>query len=83
MARYDLMSLCEGLLPYFPDGTVLSWLSAYGIPESEKMDLLVRLKQFRSMASLRKVLAWEFDVRDAMARPLSFSRPSNPENQEL
>ena len=83
MARHDLMSLCEGLLPYFPEDTVLLWLSAYGIPESEKMDLLVRLKQFRSMASLRKVLAWEFDVRDAMARPLSFSRPSNPENQEL
>jgi hypothetical protein len=72
MARYDLMSLCEGLLPYFPEGTVESWLSAYGIPESEKTDLLVRLMQFRSTPFLRKALAWEFDVRSTIARLLSF-----------
>ncbi len=83
MARHDLMSLCEGLLPYFPEDTVRLWLSAYGIPESEKMDLLVRFKRFRSTASLRKVLAWEFDMRDAMARLLSFPRPLDLKNQEF
>ena len=83
MARYDLMSLCEGLFPYFPEDKVLSWLSAYGIPESEKIDLLVRLKRFRSTAFLRKVLAAEFDVRNAMARLLSFSRSLDLKNQEV
>jgi hypothetical protein len=83
MAQYDLMSLCEELLPYFQEDTVRLWLSAYGIPESETMDLLVRLKTFRSTASLRKVLAWEFDMRHAIARLLSFSRPRDLKNQEF
>jgi tRNA A-37 threonylcarbamoyl transferase component Bud32 len=77
MARYDMMSLCEGLLPHFPEDTVKLWLSAYGIPESEKMDLLVRLKQFRSTPFLRKVLAAEFDVRDATSRLLMFRGSSS------
>jgi tRNA A-37 threonylcarbamoyl transferase component Bud32 len=83
MAQHDIMSLCEGLLPYFQEDIVRLWLSAYGIPESETMDLLVRLKRFRSTGSLRKVLAWEFDMRHAMARLLSFSRPLDLKNQEF
>ena len=82
MARYDLMSLCEGLLPHFPEDTVQAWLSAYGIPESEKMNLLVRLKRFQSTPFLRKVLAWEFDVRNATARLSTFHPPNRPENQQ-
>jgi hypothetical protein len=74
MARYDLMSLCEGLLPHFPEDTVLSGLSAYGIPESEKMGLLVQLKGFRSTAFLRRVLGAEFNVRIGMAQFLTFLR---------
>lgn len=82
MARYDLMSLCEGLLPHFPENSAYLWLSAYGIPEPEKMDLVGRLKQFQSTSFLRKVLAWEFDVRNAMARPLKFFPPKNLGNQQ-
>jgi tRNA A-37 threonylcarbamoyl transferase component Bud32 len=82
MARYDLMSLCEGLLPHFPEDAVQLWLSAYGIRESEKMDLLVRLKRFRSTPFVRKALAWEFEVRAATARLLT-SPPNHRENQQL
>lgn len=71
MARYDLLSLCEGLLPYFPDNTAQSWLSAYGMPESEKMNFIPLAKKFRFTAFLRKALAWEFDVRHAVARLLA------------
>jgi len=77
MARHDLMSLCEGLFQHFSEDTVRLWLSAYGIPESERMDLLIQLKQFRSTASLRKIAAWEFDTRDVLARFLSLYRPSS------
>ena len=83
MARYDLMSLCEGLFPHFPEDTVHVWLSTYGIPESEKMGLLVRLKRFRSTAFLRKVMAVECSVRNAIARLLTFSPPNDPESQQL
>ena len=81
MARYDLMSLCEGLLPHFPEDTVQLWLSAYGIPESERTDLLVRLKRFRSTAFLRKVMAAECDVRNVMARLLTFPPSDDPKRQ--
>ena len=82
MARYDLMCLCERLLPYFPEDKVLSWLSAYGIPESEKIDLLVRLKRFRSTGFLRRVLGAEFNVRIAMLKFFTFYRRTIPENQQ-
>jgi hypothetical protein len=72
MARYDLMSLCQGLLPHFPEDTVLLWLSAYGIPESEKMDLLVQLKRFRSTSFLRRVFGAEFNIRIGMAQLMRF-----------
>jgi tRNA A-37 threonylcarbamoyl transferase component Bud32 len=75
MARYDVMSLCEGLLPYFPEDTVRSWLSVYGIPEPEMGEFLGALKRFESTPSLRKAYAWEFDIRYAMARFLT-SRPA-------
>jgi hypothetical protein len=68
MAHYDLMSLCQGLLPHFPEDQVLVWLSAYGIPESEKMDRLVRLKRFRSTSLVRRVWGAEFNVRNGMAK---------------
>jgi hypothetical protein len=68
MARFDLMSLCQGLLPHFSEDQVLSWLSAYGIPEFEKMDHLVRLKRFQSTSFLRRVSGAEFNVRIAMAK---------------
>ena len=83
MARYDLMSLCEGLLPHFPEDTVQLWLSAYRIPESEKPDLLVRLKGFRSTSFLRKVVATEFDVRHGMARLLGFLSLSDSKNRRF
>jgi len=82
MARYDLLSLCQGLLPYFPDDQVLLWLSAYGIPESEKMDRLARLKRFRSTAFLRRVLGAEFNVRIAMAKLFAFYPRNAPESQQ-
>jgi hypothetical protein len=72
MARYDLMSLCQGLLPYFSEDMVLLGLSAYGIRESEKMELLVQLKRFRSTAFLRRVFGAEFNVRIAMAQLMTF-----------
>jgi len=75
MARYDLMCLCEGLLPYFPNDAVHAWLSAYGIPDSEKTDLLVQVTQFRSTGFLRNVAATEFAVRNAMALPLKLFLP--------
>jgi hypothetical protein len=68
MARYDLMSLCQGLLPYFQEDQVHLWLSAYGITKSEEIPLLVRLKQFRSTSFLRRVLGAEFNMRIAMAK---------------
>lgn len=84
MARYDVMALCEGLFPYFPEDTMRLWLSAYGIPKSEMTDFLVRLKRFESTPSLRKVLAWEFDVRHTLSRFLTprpvIRRPSNSED---
>lgn len=82
MARYDLMSLCQGLLPYFPEDQVLLWLSAYGIPESEKMDRLVRLKRFRSTAFLRRVRGAEFNVRIAMAKLMTFLPIDAPKNRQ-
>lgn len=72
MASYDLMSLCEGLLPHFREDQVMSWLSAYGIPESEKMDLLIRLKGFQSTRFLRRVMGAEFNVRVTTARLFPF-----------
>jgi tRNA A-37 threonylcarbamoyl transferase component Bud32 len=81
MAHYDLMVLYQGLLPYFPEDTVLLWLSAYGIPEPEKMDLLVRLKRFRSTGFLRRIWGAEFNVRSAMAQLLAFSPRNTPESQ--
>ena len=72
MARYDLMSLCDGLLRFFPDDTVPLWLSAYGIPESERMDLLVRIKRFRSTMFLRRVFGAEFRLRMAIAKSFTF-----------
>lgn len=73
MAHYDLLSLCEGLLPHFPDADVYSWLSAYGMSESEKMNFMVAAKKFQSTPFLRKALAWEFDIRHAVARLLAFA----------
>jgi hypothetical protein len=82
MAHYDLMCLCERLLTYFPEDKVLSWLSAYGIPESEKIDLLVRLKLFRSTGFLRGVFGAEFNVRIAMVKFFAFCRRAIPESQQ-
>jgi hypothetical protein len=82
MARYDLMSLCQGLIPFFPEDQVLLWLSAYGIPESEKLDLLVQLKQFRSTKFLRRVWGAEFNVRIAMAKFFTFYPRNAPESQQ-
>jgi hypothetical protein len=78
MARYDLMFLCQGLLQHFPGDKVLVWLSAYGIPESEKMDLLVRLKRFRLTKFLRRVLGAEFNVRSAMVKFFTRSAAQSP-----
>lgn len=75
MARYDLMCLCEGLLPYFSDDAVGSWLEAYGIPESEKTDMLFQVRRFRSTGFLRNVAATEFSIRNVMARFLKFFLP--------
>jgi hypothetical protein len=47
------------------------------------MDLLARLKRFRSTRFLRKVLAWEFDVRDVAARLLTPPPPNRPEDWSL
>ena len=74
MAYYDLMSLCEGLLPHFPEDAVHSWLLAYGLRDQEKIAILDRLKQFRSTSTLRKVVAAEFDVRNVISRLLTISR---------
>ncbi len=82
MARYDLMFLCQGLLPYFREDQVMLWLSAYGIPESEKIDLLVRLKRFRSTRFLRRVLGAEFNVRIVMTKFFTFYPRNAPENQQ-
>jgi len=82
MARYDMMFLCEGLLPHFPEDKVLLWLSAYGIPESEKIDLLVRLKRFRSTRFLRWFLGSEFYVRIGMAKFFTFYPRNAPESQQ-
>lgn len=65
MALYDLLSVVEGLMPYFSDYSVDSWLSAYGIPHTERNALSIQLKGFRSTAFLRKLLATEFDLRKA------------------
>jgi hypothetical protein len=82
MARCDLMSLCEGLLPCFPEDEVLLWLSAYGIPASEKIDLLARLKRFRSTGFLRRVLGAEFNMRITMAKFFTFYPRHIPESQQ-
>jgi len=82
MARYDLMSLCEGLLQHFPKDKVLLWLSAYGMPESEKIDLVVRLKRFRLTKFLRRVLGAEFNVRSAMAKFFTFYLRNISESQQ-
>jgi hypothetical protein len=82
MARYDLLLLCRGLFPYFPEDTVLSWLSAYGIPESEKMDFLVWLKRFRLTTFFRRVLGAEFNVRNAIAKTLTFRPRNAPKSQQ-
>lgn len=82
MARYDLMSLCQGLIPFFPEYQVLLWLSAYGIPKSEKLDLLIRLKQFRSTKFLRRVWGAEFNVRNAMAKFFTFYPRNASESQQ-
>ena len=71
MALYDLLALCEGLLPFYSEEEVRAWLSAYGVPESQKSALCVRLKGFRSTPFLRKALAWEFDVRNVLSGALS------------
>lgn len=70
MAHYDLKCLCEGLFPYFSDDVPLSWLSAYGIAQSESMDLLANLKKFRSTSSVRKFAVAEFDTRNRIMRLL-------------
>jgi hypothetical protein len=72
MAHYDLISLCHGLLRFFPDDAVPSWLSAYGIPDSERIELSVRIKQFRSTPFLRRFFGAEFNVRVAIARSFTF-----------
>jgi hypothetical protein len=82
MARYDLMSLCQGLLPYFREDQVLLWLSAYGISKSEKIPFLGRLKQFRSTGFLRRVLGAEFNVRIAMAKFFTFYSRNAQESQQ-
>jgi hypothetical protein len=83
MARYDLMSFCEGLLPHFSEDKVQSWLSAYGIPESEVTGLSIQLKRFRSTASLRKISAWEFDIRGSLAHLSTLFPSGQMENQQL
>ena len=74
MARYDLMCLCERLLHRFPEDRVSSWLSAYGIPESEKAELLIRLKRFRLTGFLRTSFGTEFNVRSRMTKVFTFRR---------
>ena len=81
MARFDLMSLCQGLLPYFQEDQVMLWLSAYGIPESEKIGFLDQLKRFRSTRFLRRVLGAEFNVRIVMTKLFNFSPRNAPESQ--
>lgn len=63
MALYDLLSLGEGLVPYFSDDSVDSWLSAYGVPETERNGLAIQVKSFQSTPFRRKLLATEFDLR--------------------
>ena len=74
MARYDLMCLCERLFHRYPEDKVCLWLSAYGIPESEKDDLFTRLKRFRSTGFLRRSFGMEFIVRSGLTRFLTFCR---------
>lgn len=73
MALYDLLSLCEGLLPFYSQDEVRAWFSAYGVPEPRKSALCMRLKGFRSTLFFRKVLAWEFDIRNVLSGALSLS----------
>jgi tRNA A-37 threonylcarbamoyl transferase component Bud32 len=82
MAHYDLMSLCQGLLPYFSEDQVLLWLSAYGIPESEKVDHLVRLKRFRSTSFVRRVWGAEFNVRNGMAKLMMLLSIHGPKSRQ-
>ncbi len=82
MACHDLMHFCERLLRYCPEDKVLSWLSAYGIPESEKTDLLVRLKRFRSTKFLRRVLGAEFNVRSTMVNFFTFYTRITQDSQQ-
>jgi hypothetical protein len=82
MARYDLMFLCEGLFQHFPADKALLWLLAYGISESEKINLLVRFKRFRSTRFLRWFLGSEFYVRIGMAKFFTFYPRNAPESQQ-
>jgi hypothetical protein len=81
MARYDLMCLCERLFRYFPEDKVSSWLSAYGIPESEKGDFLIRLKRFRLTGFLRRSFGTEFNVRSGMTKFVTFCRRTFRQSQ--
>jgi len=81
MARYDLMFLCQGLLRYFSEDEILLWLAGYDISESKKVDLLARLKRFRSTSFLRRCIGAEFNGRAMMARFLTFFSRNAPANQ--
>jgi hypothetical protein len=61
---------------------VLLWLSAYGAPESEKMDFLVWLRRFRSTAFLQRVFGAEFNVRNTMAKSLTFRSRNATKSQQ-
>jgi hypothetical protein len=82
MARFDLMCLCERLFPFFQEDKVLSWLSAYGIPESKKIDLLVQLKRFRSTKFLRRFFGAEFNVRSTLVNLFPFHPRNIPDSQQ-
>ena len=82
MARYDLMCLCERLFRSFPEDKVSLWLSAYGIPESDKDDFLIRLKQFRLTGFLRRSYGTEFNVRSGMTKFVTFRRRTLPETDQ-
>jgi hypothetical protein len=82
MAHYDLMSLCQGLLPYFSEDQVLLWLSAYGIPESETVDRLAHLKRFRSTSFVRRVWGAEFNVRNGMTKLMMLLSVNAPKSRQ-
>jgi hypothetical protein len=76
------MCLCERLFRSFPEDKVSLWLSAYGIPDSEKGDFLIRLKRFRLTGFLRKSYGTEFNVRSGITRFVNFRRRTFPESQQ-